>query len=167
MGEEWAADTPWQFFSDHTDPFFASAVSEGRRSEFAAHGWDFEAVPDPQDRETFLRSKLDWSQLSREPHASLLSWYRELLALRRSRPEFTDPRLSTVRAEYDEEARWLLVHRGQLRIAANLGDRSAAIPLVCAADVLLIASDPGALLDAVAITLPPTSFAVVGPRQDL
>ncbi len=40
MGEEWGADTPWQFFTDHTDPFFAEAVSTGRRSEFAAHGWD-------------------------------------------------------------------------------------------------------------------------------
>ena len=62
MGEEWGADTPWQFFTDHTDPFFAEAVSNGRRSEFAAHGWGFADVPDPQDKETFLRSKLDWSQ---------------------------------------------------------------------------------------------------------
>ena len=61
MGEEWGADTPWQFFTDHTDPFLAEAVSDGRRSEFAAHGWGFADVPDPQDKETFLRSKLDWS----------------------------------------------------------------------------------------------------------
>ncbi|MGH3169546.1 MAG: malto-oligosyltrehalose trehalohydrolase [Trebonia sp.] len=165
MGEEWGTDTPWQYFTDHTDPFFASAVSEGRRSEFAAHGWDFEAVPDPQDKATFLRSKLSWSQLSQEPHASVLSWYRELLALRRSRPEFTDPRLSLVRVEYDEDARWLLVHRGALRIVANLGDNSAAVPLTSAVDAaLLVASDPGVSLDAAAITLPPTSFAVAGPR---
>jgi maltooligosyltrehalose trehalohydrolase len=129
MGEEWGADTPWQFFTDHTDPFFAAAVSEGRRSEFAAHGWDFAEVPDPQDPATFLRSKLDWGQLSREPHQSLLSWYRDLLALRRSRPELTDPRLTSVHVTYDEDARWLLIERGALRIAANLGTSPATIPL--------------------------------------
>ena len=91
MGEEWGADTPWQFFTDHTDPFFAEAVSTGRRSEFAGHGWGFAEVPDPQDKETFLRSKLDWSQPGREPYRSLLDWYRALLALRRARPELTDP----------------------------------------------------------------------------
>ena len=131
MGEEWGADTPWQFFTDHTDPFFADAVSNGRRSEFAAHGWGFADVPDPQDKETFLRSKLDWTQPDREPYRSLLDWYRSLLALRRSRPELTDPRLDQVRVEYSEDDRWLVVHRGALRIAANLGDpgrssRSAA-----------------------------------------
>ena len=103
MGEEWGADTPWQFFTDHTDPFFAEAVSNGRRSEFAAHGWGFADVPDPQDKETFLRSKLDWTQPGREPYRSLLGWYRSLLALRRSRPELTDPRLDQVRVEFDED----------------------------------------------------------------
>jgi maltooligosyltrehalose trehalohydrolase len=126
MGEEWGADTPWQYFSDHTDPLLASAVSEGRRSEFASHGWSFADVPDPQDPATFVRSRLSWSQAERGPHASLLSWYKSLLALRRSRPELTDPRLSLVRADYDEDARWLLVSRGPLRIAANLGESPCA-----------------------------------------
>ncbi len=31
MGEEWAAGTPWQFFTDHTDPDLAEAVRQGRR----------------------------------------------------------------------------------------------------------------------------------------
>ncbi|MBR7678802.1 malto-oligosyltrehalose trehalohydrolase, partial [Streptomyces daliensis] len=39
MGEEWGAGTPWQFFTDHTDPELAEAVRRGRRREFAAHGW--------------------------------------------------------------------------------------------------------------------------------
>ena len=39
MGEEWAASTPWQFFTDHQEPELAEAVRAGRRREFAEHGW--------------------------------------------------------------------------------------------------------------------------------
>ncbi len=49
MGEEWGASTPWQYFTDHPDPALADAVRQGRRDEFAAHGWAREDVPDPQD----------------------------------------------------------------------------------------------------------------------
>ena len=163
MGEEWGASTPFQFFTDHTDPFFADAVSHGRRSEFAQHGWSFADVPDPQDKETFLRSKLDWSELSREPHRALLGWYKSLLALRRARPELTDSRLDRVRADYDEDARWLLVHRGTLRVAVSFGPEPAQVPLGpgAAAPVLLLASDPGVALAAGSVRLPPASLAVL------
>ena len=167
MGEEWGADTPWQFFTDHTDPFFAEAVSNGRRSEFARHGWEFAEVPDPQDKETFLRSKLDWSQPAGEPHASLLDWHRSLLALRRSRTELTDPRLDAVRVEYDEDDRWLVVHRGTLRIVANLGGEEAAVPLgACGiagpgGAVTLLASREGITVAGDALRIPPAAFGVV------
>jgi maltooligosyltrehalose trehalohydrolase len=166
MGEEWGADTPWQFFTDHTDPALAEAVSSGRRSEFATHGWGRTDVPDPQDSETFLRSKLDWTQPEREPHRSLLGWYRTLLALRRARPELTDPRLDLVRADYDEQSRWLLITRGPLRIAANLGTARVTVPLGVAATTLvapalLAASDPDITLESDAMSLPPASFAVI------
>jgi maltooligosyltrehalose trehalohydrolase len=163
MGEEWGADTPWQYFTDHTDEFFASAVSEGRRSEFATHGWDFEDVPDPQDPGTFQRSKLDWSQPSSEPGKSMLAWYRSLLELRRSRPELTDPYLAGVRAEFDEDARWLLVSRGSLRIAANLGDAPASVPLA-GRHGLVITSDPGISVTPESVLLPPASLAVAEER---
>jgi maltooligosyltrehalose trehalohydrolase len=165
MGEEWGADTPWQFFTNHTDPFFAAAVSNGRRSEFAAHGWGFADVPDPQDKETFLRSKLDWSQPGAEPYRSLLDWYRSLLALRRARPELTDPRLDRVRAEFDEEARWLLVHRGALLVAANLGDGPVDIPVAPGPGAVLLGSDPGISVRPGAIALPAATFAVVETKS--
>ncbi|HXT92469.1 MAG TPA: malto-oligosyltrehalose trehalohydrolase [Trebonia sp.] len=166
MGEEWGADTPWQFFSDHTDPFFAEAVSNGRRSEFARHGWEFTAVPDPQDKETFLRSKLDWSQPSGEPYRSLLDWHRALLALRRSRPELTDPRFDQVRVSYDEDARWLVVHRGALRIVANLGADETTVPLGTggiteSGAVTLLASREGIAVTAGALRIPAATFGVV------
>ena len=166
MGEEWGADTPWQFFTDHTDPELATAVSIGRRSEFAEHGWGAADVPDPQDRQTFLASKLDWDQPGRPPYLALLDWYRTLLALRRSRPELTDPVLDRVRVDFDEDARWLIVHRGPLRIAANLGAADARLPLAplvtsTGKPVTLITSDPGTSASRDSITLPPATFAVI------
>lgn len=82
MGEEWGAGTPWQFFSSFPDPDLGAAVTSGRREEFSRHGWDVEAVPDPQDPATRSRSVLRWDEVSVEPHASLLAWYRSLLELR-------------------------------------------------------------------------------------
>ncbi len=52
MGEEWGASTPWCFFSSFPDEGLSRAVTEGRRREFARHGWDAEAIPDPQDPAT-------------------------------------------------------------------------------------------------------------------
>ncbi len=162
MGEEWGAGTPFQYFTDHTDPFFADAVTTGRRSEFASHGWSVQDVPDPQDRKTFLRSKLDWSEPARQPYASTLAWYRELIALRKSRPELTDHRLDRVRVDYDDSARWLLVRRGAVRVAANLSDQPARIPLEAAAcSAILAASAPGVTADSETISLPAASLAVV------
>jgi len=161
MGEEWGADTPWQFFTDHTDPYFAAAVSTGRKAEFAQHGWGAAEIPDPQDPETFLRSKLDWAQPDAEPYRALLGWYRSLLALRRTRPELTDPNLAAVRADYDEQARWLMIGRGPLRIAANLGPAPVEIPLPGSAATVLAASTPDITAKSGTLRLPPASFAVV------
>lgn len=129
MGEEWAAGTPWQFFTDHTDPELAEAVRRGRRREFATHGWAEEDVPDPQDPATRDRSCLDWSEPESEPHARVLAWYRLLIALRRQQADLTDPDLADTKVAYDEEARWLAVRRGDVRVAVNLGKETAAIPL--------------------------------------
>ena len=65
--------------------------------EFAAFGWDPADVPDPQDPDTFARSKLDWTEPAAGCHASLIAWYRELIRLRRQYAALTDPRLDLVR----------------------------------------------------------------------
>jgi maltooligosyltrehalose trehalohydrolase len=161
MGEEWAAGTPWQYFTDHIDPDLARAVADGRRQEFAAHGWATEDVPNPQDEATFLNSKLDWPERHREPHATMLSWYRQLIALRHARPELTDSRLDRITVQYDEQARWLLVHRGPLRIAANLSNAPVQLPLATHATALLATSTPGVTTTQTTLNLPPVSFAVV------
>jgi malto-oligosyltrehalose trehalohydrolase len=166
MGEEWAATTPWQYFTDHTDPALAAAVAEGRRAEFAEHGWGPADVPDPQDEATFLRSKLDWSELDKPAHQEILAWYTEVIALRRAWPELTDPRLDRFRADYDERARWLVVARGRLWIAVNLSSEAQTLPLDrsgrgLAATRVVAASVPGVAVQPDAVAMPGTSFAVL------
>jgi malto-oligosyltrehalose trehalohydrolase len=163
MGEEWGADTPWQYFTDHRDPGLAAAVTRGRRAEFSAFGWAAADVPDPQDEATFLRSKLDWSQPGRPGYKELLAWYTELIALRRARPELTDPRLDLVRVSFCESGRWIVMSRGQLRVAANLGASAAPVPLgrLRGAPAVLAASAPGVQVDGEVLSLPPATFAVI------
>jgi malto-oligosyltrehalose trehalohydrolase len=136
MGEEWGAATPWRFFTDHGEPELARAVSEGRRREFAEHGWDAEDVPDPQDPATYRASVLDWDEREKPLHRELLDWYRALIALRRTCPELTDPRLTEVSVEHDDA--WFVLYRGSVRIAANLGTGPIRLP----EGTLLLASDP-------------------------
>ncbi|MEU6391067.1 malto-oligosyltrehalose trehalohydrolase [Streptomyces sp. NPDC046939] len=129
MGEEWAASTPWQYFTDHTDPELAEAVRKGRRREFAAHGWAEKDIPDPQDPATRERSCLDWSEQATGHHARVLSWYRDLIALRHARTDLQDADLSAVKVAFDEEARWIAYRRGDLRVAVNLSAGPVSIPL--------------------------------------
>lgn len=129
MGEEWGARTPFQFFTSHTDPAVAAATAAGRRAEFAEHGWATDEVPDPQDPATFTRSTLDWTEPTHEPHARLLACYRALLALRKTRPEFGDPWLERVWADYDEARRWFVLRRGRVSVVCNLAEDEAVIPV--------------------------------------
>jgi maltooligosyltrehalose trehalohydrolase len=160
QGEEWGATTPFQYFTGHTDAGLGAAVSEGRRSEFSAFGWDPGEVPDPQDPATFERSKLDWAELDSERHATLLAWYQRLVALRRETPELTDPRLDRVATDCDEKAGWLVVRRGPVVIAANLSGGTWTCPAEPPAG-LLAASDPRVELTAQGLVLPPDSVAIL------
>ena len=161
MGEEWAASTPWQYFTDHTDPGLARAVAEGRRAEFGAHGWGPAEVPNPQDEQTFVRSKLDWAELDTPRHQEILAWYRELIALRRAWPELTDPQLDRMQTDHDEAQRWLVLHRGRLRIVASLGGQPLLVPLGARGSAVLAASSSAVTLDGEQLSMPPESFAVV------
>jgi maltooligosyltrehalose trehalohydrolase len=157
MGEEWGARTPWQFFTDHTNPDIAQATKDGRRAEFGSHGWDENEVPDPQDPETFLRSRLDWAEPGKEPHARLLAWYRDLIALRRERAGLRDPRLDRVEATWTD--RRLRLGRGGDTMLVNLSDEA----WTCDADgSVLLSWEPGVAVDAGRVVVPPKSAVVVG-----
>jgi maltooligosyltrehalose trehalohydrolase len=161
MGEEWGASTPWQFFSYFPDGELREKVRAGRTDEFAEHGWDAESVvPDPNAERTFTDSKLDWSEHKAEPHATVLRTYRELIALRRARPELTDPWLDRLGVEIDESARTVVLHRGALRVVVNLGNSPAEVPLGLPVREILLASADAAPADT-SLTVPRESFAVV------
>ncbi|MDT5275042.1 MAG: maltooligosyltrehalose trehalohydrolase, partial [Mycobacterium sp.] len=144
MGEEWGASTPFQFFSSHPEPELARATAEGRKKEFADHGWDADDIPDPQDPQTFQRSKLDWSELDTGDHARLLRVYHDLIALRHSEIDLADPWLEHLIIDYDEDARWIVMRRGRLAVACNLGAEPVAVPFT---GELVLSSDSPSVSD--------------------
>jgi maltooligosyltrehalose trehalohydrolase len=165
-GEEWAASTPFQYFTDHQAPELARAVREGRQREFAAFGWKPGDIPDPQAPETFARSRLDWSEIAREPHAHLLDWYRQLIRLRRELPGFRDGRLDRTRVRFDEAAKWLAFDRGSVTVACNLGAQSVRVPIGARPLRVRVASSARVRLVPGALELPPDSAAVLVTASD-
>jgi len=175
QGEEWAAGTPFQYFTDHPDPELGRAVSEGRRSEFSSFGWEPEDVPDPQDPATFDRSKLNWREVAGAvqegmlgaewsgpsgTHREILDWYRKLIALRRRLPALTDPRRDKIEVTQDEDAGWLGYRRNDVAAVLNVGKAAVSVPLE-QFDALLLASDPGVEVTDALVVLPPDTVAVL------
>ena len=68
QGEEFGASSPFLYFTDYDDPELGRLISEGRKKEFVAFGWSPDQIPDPQAEQTFTSSKLNWSELTEEPH---------------------------------------------------------------------------------------------------
>jgi maltooligosyltrehalose trehalohydrolase len=130
QGEEWGAETPFLYFTDHQDPELGRRVVEGRSREFSAFRWQG-AVPNPQEADTFERSKLNWSELSAPRHAELLAWYRKLISIRRDK--IVMPRESLADSakavtNFDAKAGWLtFVHNGVLAVF-NLADLAQTVP---------------------------------------
>jgi maltooligosyltrehalose trehalohydrolase len=156
MGEEWGASTPFQFFSSHPEPELARATAEGRKKEFADHGWNADEIPDPQDPQTFQRSKLDWTEADDGDHARLRGLYHDLIALRRSETDLADPWLDNMVIDYDEDRRWIVMHRGRLAIACNLGAEAVGVPFT--GEVVLCSASPGV---GATTELRPYSFAIL------
>ena len=159
MGQEWAASTPFLFFSDHGEDI-GPYVSEGRRAEFASHGW-FDTlagtpeIPDPQSPDTFAMSVLDWSELTRPEHARMLAWYRDLIALRR---EVFGDGADQQQVSAAGEENWFTMRRGPITVALAPRETGA-----------LVATEPGAVVLAwgeaeqtpLGVTLGPHSVAVI------
>lgn len=129
MGEEFAASSPFLYFCDF-DGDLATAVRDGRRREFARFSQFTDPaarqqIPDPTDKATFHRSKLDWSEAQDGEHAAMLGFYQECLQIRR---RIVQPLLVaggqctavvTILAERAFVVRWTFDRLGTLSLAAN------------------------------------------------
>jgi maltooligosyltrehalose trehalohydrolase len=159
MGEEWAASSPWQFFASFEDEALATAVRDGRRKEFAEHGWGESDVPDPMDVATVVRSTLHWGELADPAHREVYDTYRALIALRRTHPELSDPRLDRYRVETVDGA--LVLHRGALLVLVNLGATPSEITVDSPPEVLIGLPD----VRDKSVSLAPDTFAIIRVRS--
>jgi maltooligosyltrehalose trehalohydrolase len=157
MGEEWGSSSPFQFFSSHPEPELARATAEGRKREFAEHGWDADAIPDPQDPATFERSKVNWDEVDDGDHGRLRRIYQELITLRHNEPDMADAWLDHLRVDYDEDERWLVMYRGSVAIACNLGADAVDVPVT--GEVLVAWAEP--VVDTNSTRLEGYSFAAL------
>jgi maltooligosyltrehalose trehalohydrolase len=129
MGEEWAATTPFPFFSDYGGEL-AEAVRRGRIEQIKrTSNVDAETLsraPDPQAESTFLSAKLRWEELDDPAHAARLDWYRRVVAVRRERIlpllHGLAERCGTYRvtAVGQFECEWTVRDGRRLRLRANL-----------------------------------------------
>ncbi len=163
-GEEFAASSPFQYFTDHHDPEMGRLVSEGRKKEFAAFGWEPDEIPDPQDEATFLRSKLPWEEITEQPHADILDWYKQLIRLRWERLSLTDGDLSNTEVRFDEAASWLSMRRGEIEVVCNVGEAKATVDVPSGSRILL-ASSNDLKLNGQQLQLPPSSVAVLATER--
>jgi maltooligosyltrehalose trehalohydrolase len=163
QGEEFGASAPFLYFTDYDDPELGRMISEGRKKEFVAFGWAPDQIPDPQDEQTFLQSKLNWAELTEQPHRSLLQWHKDLINLRRNQSKLNDGNLNAVNVRIDEEAQWLVLERGNLRIACNLGRAPVDVEVGDGSRILL-ASDDSIALSGANIRLGPDSVAVLSTK---
>ncbi len=169
MGDEFAASTPFLYFSDLRASLVASA--EAGRSHDFQHFWKGKQPDaDPQDEATFLRSKLDLAERARAPHDGVLRLFRELLRLRRDDPVLRGRSRERLRAWAlsetaiaverwtDDGERWLLTANFgvQLRIeAGQLGAHEWRPQLSTAeqrfsgpgADLASLAAGPGGVIE--------------------
>jgi maltooligosyltrehalose trehalohydrolase len=103
MGQEWAASTPFIFFTDHNAEL-GKLITEGRREEFkdfASFGSEAarEKIPDPQSAKSFADSKLIWEEVDEGRKGLTLALYKECLALRRADAAFRPDTRETWYAE--------------------------------------------------------------------
>ncbi len=160
QGEEWAATSPFQYFANHQDPELALAVTQGRKEEFSAFGWDSASIPDPESPATFQSSKLEWNELLAPTHREMLTWYRELIRMRRTNPCLNDAKPGNTSVTFDEHGNWIRMHRGTIDVICNLGGSDRAFPCLPESAILLASR---AILQIIGgeVKLPPDTIAVV------
>lgn len=130
MGEEYGEPQPFLFFTDYTDPELKKAVSRGRRAEFKAFAWaDF---PDPQDEQTFYKSRLTPRANWKNNNSRLFSFYKDLITLKKTHPALQSPDKEKTEIKVDKRLGLVEVKRwgGGRKLTAifNLGPKNVNLP---------------------------------------
>jgi maltooligosyltrehalose trehalohydrolase len=110
MGEEYDEESPFLYFTSHSNRDLINAVKEGRKADFQAFRWEGEP-PDPQSQRTFLRSKLKWEMRKEGKHKTLLKFYRRLIQLRREIPAVSNLDKTSLEVSGTERERLILLRR--------------------------------------------------------
>ena len=166
QGEEFAASTPFLYFADHEDPEMARLVSEGRKKEFAAFGWDEAQIPNPEDQSTFANSRLNWSDLDEPMHRDMLDWTRRLIRIRRGSISLNDGDRGHLKVHFSEEDKWLRVDRNLVSIFANLGSSPASFKVGDRYQVLLASDPANTSIEDSHVTIPPDGFAILSAETE-
>jgi maltooligosyltrehalose trehalohydrolase len=110
MGEEYGETAPFLYFIDHGDPALIEAVRQGRKREFATFGWT--DIPDPYDRGTFDRSRLQPCLETDRQQQAQLRWCQALIQLRKSVPALgTGAKGDRVQVGSYPKSQLLIIHR--------------------------------------------------------
>jgi maltooligosyltrehalose trehalohydrolase len=139
-------------------------VKEGRRGEFAAFGWNPAEIPDPENVETFERSKLRWDEVHEGRHEEMFAWYRGLIALRRGSASLNNGEPGQTRVTFDEEKNWLVMERGAVTVVCNLGEERMEFenPRYLS---LVMASRADVKSNRRAVVLPPDTLAILSTEK--
>jgi len=158
MGEEWATSSPFLYFADHEDEEMRRLVSEGRKRDFALFFGD--EVPNPEDIETFEKSKLNWDEIDTGKHAEMLAWTKALIKLRRCTVCLNDGNMHHLMVSSDDKRMTLVMQREEARILVNLGTEPQRFDLLDGEGLSLI-SRLGIDIADNAIELPGMTLAVM------
>jgi maltooligosyltrehalose trehalohydrolase len=166
MGEEFAASTPFQYFADHDDEEMRKLVADGRKRDFAQFGFG-DDVPNPEEIETFQRSKLNWDEIGEGKHAEMLAWVKSVIKLRRCTICLNDGSMQHLIVSSDEGRRTLVMVREAVRIVANLGEEPYVFDLL-GGETLTLVSREGLAVNDGTFELPGMTLAVfTSPMEEV
>jgi maltooligosyltrehalose trehalohydrolase len=152
------------YFADHEDESMRRMVAEGRKQEFAAFGFG-DDVPNPEEMQTFLNSKLNWQEVNEGKHSEMLAWTKALIYLRRNTLALNNGSMQHLSIHSDDAKRTLVMQRDEVRIVVNLGEQPYLFDLEYGEELQLI-SRPEIAIANNRIDLPPMTIAVLMCTND-
>jgi maltooligosyltrehalose trehalohydrolase len=146
MGQEYAAQQPFLFFTNHKEDL-GRAVTKGRREEFKdfaifAHSHECDEIPDPQAETTFQRSQLHLEDHNLPACAPTFRLHQRLIALIKNEPALSQRERARSYAFSPAGDIFALLRRARAHqgndffALANLGKENLSLPIEKLASVL-------------------------------